>query len=65
MKTLSVNGLEKTSRIHVGASVEQLSAYLPEGRVIVITDDNVAGHYRHLFPGEDVIAIGQGANPLI
>ena len=60
MKTLSVNGLEKTSRIHVGASVEQLSAYLPEGRVIVITDDNVAGHYRHLFPGEDVIAIGQG-----
>lgn len=60
MKTLSVNGLEKTSRIHVGASVNQLPALLPEGRVIVITDENVAGHYRRLFPGTEVITVGQG-----
>lgn len=60
MKTLSVAGWEKTSRIHIGESVKRLPAYLPASRIIVITDENVAGHYRHLFPGTDVIAVGRG-----
>ncbi|HMA66440.1 MAG TPA: 3-dehydroquinate synthase [Desulfosalsimonadaceae bacterium] len=60
MKTLQIRGREKTSGIHVGASLADLGDYLPCSRTIIITDENVAGHYADRFPPGDIVQIGTG-----
>ncbi|MFO7838179.1 MAG: 3-dehydroquinate synthase [Desulfosalsimonadaceae bacterium] len=60
MKTLQICGREKTSSIHVGASLAGLGDHLPCGRTIIITDENVAGHYADRFPAAEVVCIGTG-----
>jgi len=60
MKTLSISGSTGTSKIFVGESLDHLADYLPGGRTIIITDDNVARHYGNYFAGCEFINIGQG-----
>ncbi len=60
MKTISIPGLEKTSHIHVGASLKDLPAYLPAARTIVISDENVVNRHGDRFPSREIIVIGQG-----
>ena len=49
-----------SSRILVGESLGSVKKYLPHGRVIIITDENISRLYRDKFPGFPVITIGTG-----
>jgi len=49
-----------SSRIVVGESLENVIKYLPHGRVIIITDENVSSFYKDKFPDFPVITIGTG-----
>lgn len=60
MKTFQVNGQTGLSSIHVGESLDHLEAFLPAGRSIIITDENVSRLYGHRFPDLPVITIGTG-----
>ena len=60
MQTLTITGRSGRSSIMIGERLERLAGYLPQGRVIIITDEVVAGHYGARFPVADVITIGCG-----
>ena len=59
MKTVTVKGGDRTSRILVGESLANLARYCPANSVIV-TDERVGGLYGSIFPPFPVITIGQG-----
>jgi len=60
MKTLRINSPIGPSTILVGERLENLMAHCPVKRPVIITDVNVYGHYRRLFPPAAVIVIGSG-----
>jgi 3-dehydroquinate synthase len=60
MQTITVKGSTGRSQILVGGRLADLSNYLPDARVVIITDEVVAGLYRDQFPEGDVITIGCG-----
>jgi 3-dehydroquinate synthase len=61
MKSFTVNGLQKSSRILVGESLANAGAYLPEGiEPVIITDKNIQRLYGDAFPEGRVITIGTG-----
>ena len=60
MQSIVVKGETGKSRIMVGESLANLSNHLPQGRTILITDENVARYYQDQFPDCDVITIGLG-----
>ena len=60
LKTIEIHGKAGHSTIYVGERLKNLSAYLPETKVVIITDENVAGYYQHDFPETPVIKIKTG-----
>ncbi len=60
MQSIFVEGRTGRSEILIGESLCRLAEHLPAGRTIIITDENVACHYRDQFPPCDVITIGLG-----
>jgi 3-dehydroquinate synthase len=60
MHTIHVEGQTGRSTLMIGERLAHLKQYLPDGRTVIITDEVVAAHYRHLFPEADVITIGCG-----
>ena len=60
MKKLTISGQTGRSQIRVGESLDKLADYLPAGRTIIITDDNVERLYGAAFPSREVIFVGQG-----
>jgi len=61
VKTLSIQGRDSRSEIHVGESLDRLADYIPaDRRVVIITDSVVRDLYGKRFPHADVIAIGTG-----
>ena len=60
MKEIPLHTADKTSRVLVGESFRNLGRYLPEGRIVVISDENVAGHYGDYFPGGLKIIVKSG-----
>ncbi|MBN1186016.1 MAG: 3-dehydroquinate synthase [Bacteroidales bacterium] len=60
MRELIIKTETKDSRILIGESIANLSKYLPDTKVIVITDTNVRKLYGHQFANYDVIEIGMG-----
>jgi len=61
IKTFTVEGLQCTSDIHVGASLSRVEDYLPaQGPVVIVTDENILKHYGASFPAGHVITIGTG-----
>ena len=60
MHTVTVQGQTKESRITVGECLSNVAAYLPDRRVIIITDEVVGSIYRKDFPTAEVITIGCG-----
>jgi 3-dehydroquinate synthase len=60
MKKLTISGQTGRSQIRVGESLDNLADYLPAGRIIIITDDNVERLYGAAFPSRELIAVGQG-----
>ncbi len=60
METFHVNGLLGQSSIHVGESIKNLENYLPDGQVVIVTDENIKKYYQKDFPDVPVITIGTG-----
>jgi 3-dehydroquinate synthase len=60
MYEIVVDGNTGRSRIMVGERLDNVSAYLPGGHTIVITDENVGRLYQNRFPAADIITIGCG-----
>ena len=60
MKTIEVKGAGGISRIHVGETLKNVDRYLPPGRVVIITDENVKAAWSRDFPTAPVITIGTG-----
>lgn len=60
MKKIEIQGKTGNSQIFVGESLKNLTSYLHQRKVVLITDDNVAGFYEKDFPKADVIRIGTG-----
>lgn len=61
MQSIVVEGQTGRSQIMVGESLDNLANHLPPGRVIIITDENIARLYKDRFPAAcDIITIGQG-----
>ena len=60
MHTVTIQGQSGPSQIMVGERLGNLSTYLPNRRLIIITDENVGGLYGNRFPECDVITIGCG-----
>ena len=53
MKTIKIHGNTGESIILIGERLENLKAYLPVEKPVIITDTNVQDHYQELFP-EDI-----------
>lgn len=48
------------SAIHVGESISNINAYLPDRRLVIVTDENIRPLYESCFPKGSVITIGTG-----
>lgn len=60
MHEINVTGQSGRSRILIGETLDHLGRYLPKGRIVLITDENVRRLYGHRFPEGEVITIGYG-----
>lgn len=60
MQTFEIHGQSGTSRILVGETLANLPQYLPAGKVVVITDENVKRLYGDHFSQYPTITIGLG-----
>lgn len=60
MKTITIEGNSNHSNVMVGEDIENVEEYIPENRLVVITDTNVKRHYGNNFPKGDLITIGTG-----
>lgn len=59
MRVIEVAG-SRPSRVVVGGRLESLSDHLPKGRVVIVTDRNVAAALGPRFPQAPVLTIGTG-----
>ncbi len=60
MKSITIHGSLKDSRIMIGESITNIGKYLPRSEVIIITDTNVYRHYHQVMPTDRIIQIGTG-----
>ncbi len=60
MIKVAVKGSRRNSDILVGEKLENLSTYIPQNNVVIITDENVSEYYAGQFPNVDTITIGTG-----
>jgi len=61
MFQITIHAADVASRVAIGESYRNLSAYLPENRqVFVIADANILAHYGEFFSAWPVIEIGAG-----
>jgi len=60
VKVLEIHGHSGDSTILIGESLRNLRKYLPEERIVIITDSNVRRYYEKDFPFCDLIVIGTG-----
>ena len=60
MKTIEIKTDTKVSKIIIGERLEKLEYYLPDTKIVIITDRNVSHYYKKNFPPFGVIEIGMG-----
>ncbi len=60
MKKLSVKGQQSSSKIYVGERLFNLTDYIPEKKVLIITDDKITSLYGELLPDFPIICLEQG-----
>ena len=60
MKVIEIKTDTKVSRIYIGESIQNLRSYLPEGKVVIVTDEVVSNIYKNKFAEYPVIEIGLG-----
>lgn len=60
MKTIEIRTDTIISRVIIGERLRNLEHYLPDTKIVIITDENVAHYYKKDFPPFRVIEIGLG-----
>jgi len=60
VRSIAITTENKVSRILIGESLKNLGNYLPPGKSIIITDDNILRYYAGALPPMPVITIGTG-----
>jgi 3-dehydroquinate synthase len=60
MKTITIHTDSKISRILIGEKLQNLPNYLPAGKSIIITDENILRYYSRSLPPFPIITIGLG-----
>src|SRR5690606_32816869 len=55
MQSLQIHSSIGDSSIHVGESIRNVSQYLPDTKIAIITDSTIKNLYGHLFPNVEVI----------
>ncbi len=60
MRTVTIHTDQKESKIMIGEDFRNVTQYLPSGKTIVITDDNLLKHYGKHFESFPIISIGLG-----
>jgi 3-dehydroquinate synthase len=60
MKVIEIKTDTKSSKIFIGESIQNLNHYLPQGKIVIITDEVVSRLYRNRFSEFPVIEIGTG-----
>jgi 3-dehydroquinate synthase len=60
MRTIEIKTDTKISKIIIGERLEKLENYLPDAKIVIITDKNVSRYYKKEFPPFRVIEIGLG-----
>jgi len=60
MQTITIHTNTRDSKILIGEKLANLQKYLPSGKTIIITDDNIIRLYGKALPPFPVITTGQG-----
>lgn len=60
MNTITLHSPSGESKILIGESLQELKRYIPPGKTILITDDNILRIYGSSLPPFPVISIGTG-----
>jgi 3-dehydroquinate synthase len=60
MRTIELKTATRTSRVHVGEGLGDLSRWLPAGRCVVVTDRDVLALHREDLPACPTLAIAAG-----
>jgi 3-dehydroquinate synthase len=60
MHAIDIEGASRKSTVLVGERLQELARYLPVGRTVIITDENILRLHRAEFPGFPVLSIGTG-----
>ncbi|MBI5579633.1 MAG: 3-dehydroquinate synthase [Deltaproteobacteria bacterium] len=60
MQAIDIEGASRKSTVLVGERLQQLGRYLPAGRTVIITDENVLRFHGKEFPAFPVLRIGTG-----
>lgn len=60
MKTIEIKTDTRVSKILIGESIQNLKKYLPQTKIIIVTDTVVSGIYLEYFSEYPVIEIGLG-----
>lgn len=60
MQTINIRGITGDSVVIVGESISNISSYIKESQVFVITDSNVANYHRSKFPQSSVYIVDPG-----
>ncbi|MBN2274565.1 MAG: 3-dehydroquinate synthase [Bacteroidales bacterium] len=60
MRSITITTENKQSHVLIGERLQNLRSYLPDGKVIIITDDNILRYYAADMPPFPIISIGTG-----
>jgi 3-dehydroquinate synthase len=60
MKTVTIQGAERQSKLLIGETLRNLTQYLPSFQTVIVTDSTVKKLYGDQFPAAPVITIGIG-----
>jgi len=60
MHAIDIKAASRTSTVLVGERLQQLPRYLPAGRTVIVSDENILRLYRKEFPAVPVLSIGTG-----
>jgi 3-dehydroquinate synthase len=60
MNKITIKTDTAESNIFIGEKLKNLSSYIPENKVVIITDQNIIKHYKDLIPDLPTVIIGQG-----
>jgi 3-dehydroquinate synthase len=60
METFHIKGVTGNSSIYIGEQLQNAKKYIPDTKIVIITDENVKNIYSDEFPDAPVIAISTG-----